>query len=804
MDNQSNLPAINKLLARLQSLSAAAHFFLSEQNRGQEWQGWKFETTQAYLQEVVFSLRLAAEESAEFDFRKFLDLLDQFLASSSEDLIESTVPTQVLENLTESLDEASLQNEELVKKIQDQNEARLAYLKRQLKYREEFNKLLQTPPLSEEEIQAVIPQIIEKLQPEMALLKEEAKRAETNEALRPELREKGQAAFEKAVQQTENLSPAAKNYLLSRKLSAETVAQIAVSTETNQAEILVKNAVSPLTETERKFFQENIIPALAANAAFLRAETTPAETEELTALIVGQKIAELVQEGVPQDKILNCLLDLSEKTQKLVVENPKIALEPTVIPPVVYYKDKIFVPLTSPAIPGNPEGKVFRLSDQKGNPAQDLLRELKIRKIVGLAEDLQRRDSRLTIFKLAISGISPEELEKAALWEKRTGSAEGWQRAKQLQNLAAQLRQFRQENFSRSSLPEQWIANRTKAISGLGKIIKPGLETIGFRLSQKNLQTLFGRLSGQFSPPQKSLLALSSQQGLSLLKTIGREIPLARISGSSLRVFERMIIAPGFSRFSNATQGFLFSLTAPASSPRGPKHLFKILGGVLALILVIILGIGNAFLGEGKGGFAGPGGQTIEGIPPECTPSRHLSEEVICQLTQGNPPCDQEKVNLTTWAEVNKCFIKISLSNGQEEIVRQAFYNSVSNYLSLQCVGFVAGIQAALNQPLNKLLVHNSACDYLSSPPPQNYRLLRKDEPVEAGDLAVWNGSACGSNNGFTYGHIAIVIAKGNNVRITIAEAIGDDKGVRGDLLIREVANDGAPGSPGGFLRYSP
>ncbi len=846
MDNQPNPPAANKLLDRLHSLSAAAHFFLDEQNRGQQWQGWSFETTQAYLQEAVFNLRLAAEESAEFDFEKFLDLLDRFLASGGEDSIESIVPTQVLENLTESLDEAAIENEELVKKIQDQNEARLAYLQRQQKYREELNKLLQAPPLAEEEIQAIVPKIAEELQPEMAVLKEEAERAETNEALRPELREKGQAAFEKAVQQIENLSPAAKNYLLSRELSAETIALIAASTETDQAEILIKNALSPLTETERKFFQENIIPALAANAAFLGAETTPAETEELTASIVGQKVAQLAQEGVPQDKILNCLLGLSEKTQELVSENPKIALEPTAISPVAYYQDQVFVPLTSPATPGNNDGEVYKLREKGNSPGQDTSRVLKNGSLIANTERLQNRASEETLFKLTILGVPPEELEKAALFEKRTGRAESLKRANHLQNLAVQLRQYHQQYFSGSSWPQEWVINRLKATrafsqisapakvasqklmvwlgkSSIGQAIKTGLEKTASQMAQKSLQALWTSVKTGTSGATLGRLGLQAVvtvvfPGIGNVAAALITLALPKLIKKVSSVFQEggHLLTSGF----GLTDAILGRVAGRGQKDE-TKWLVWVFVGLFVIIFVLPLlttteMIGGSFItGKSEGPWNNP---QLHHYPEDlqCPNSldpkdfRHLAEEVACLLSG----CGQIIVNFSTLPAVSRCFSIVSSAViPNKDLILQDFRYSLyvldENGQSigvLQCVGFVTGIQHALT---GKVIDQRNACQYCHGGIPAGYQRFAGENfnDPQKGDIAVWDGRTCGmAGSVYNYGHVAIVVDNDTATKtLSIAQANYDAPGLVNvsKNIIYGTPNEDRGVSPGCFLRYT-
>lgn len=197
-----------------------------------------------------------------------------------------------------------------------------------------------------------------------------------------------------------------------------------------------------------------------------------------------------------------------------------------------------------------------------------------------------------------------------------------------------------------------------------------------------------------------------------------------------------------------------------------------------------------------------PGKGNLEGnlnIPPpsnpQCAPSRHLAEEIICILSTGSSPCNHYVVNKTTWPEVSHCLNSSNIP--RKENVSQKFWGSVSQYHNLQCVGFVAGVEAAFGREFTQ--GYESACDYLHQPLASGYQLVNKKD-IKPGDLAVWDCKGSSSD-----GHIAVVIYSNIEVIPETGDIVGnfsiaEANGKNGVIAVRENI---PITSPGGFIRYT-
>lgn len=815
MDNQI-APTV-KLLSQLRALSEAAHFFLDVQNRHQTWQGWTFESTKVYLQTVVFDLGLLeTEDAAEFDFAKFLKSVDQFLASASEDLIESVVPTQVLEYLEEALDEKKIQDEKFLKLIQERNTAREALLKKQLKIQQVLNDFLQKPPLTQEEIWAVTPQIAEKLQPEMATLADQAQRAKTNDRLMAEIQERGQRIYERVIQ-SEILSSEAKDFLITRQLSAETIKEMATTKEVAQISVALRNAVAPLTSPEIELIATEITPVIAANTAFLSSRTTPEEIGQLVATVMGQESSKFIQGGMSPDRLLNALQDLTRETQKLVVENPPAEPEFFPISPLIFYKGHVSVSFTAPKVPGNPKGKVQKLTGVLSSQAF----------LSGLKEGRIFNTSSLALLQLSISGVSSDELSKSALLERRKGTVESIQRAHKIDSLSNQLKLFHQQYFLNSPLPQQWIINRVEVFrtfpqistpikiitqkirnwfvqTGLGKTVK----SISSQVAQKSLQAVWNTAKTGIT---KGVTAILMKIGLQSVATavapvignlIVAVVPKLFKLGSSLLKKSVGWIISGFGIFDSLLGGI-----SGQRSVEEDKSMVWLFRALLIIFVGIFVGLplitffagplttGGALVGTGAGleEIGSPTFPDIQcNLPDHPGEERHLGETVVCQLTQRPSPCNQNPIRRSNWPVVDQCFQSPETNFQGKEGIRQRFKAMVDsencNY-HVQCLGFVLAIQNARGENLDMRFGYAGA--WAIPPYHPNYQAVTAPK---MGDIVVWAGSP---------GHIAIFLgaAPDSSSKMVVVEANYDSAG---SIAVRTRSNISGGGGPTVFLRFCP
>ena len=181
---------------------------------------------------------------------------------------------------------------------------------------------------------------------------------------------------------------------------------------------------------------------------------------------------------------------------------------------------------------------------------------------------------------------------------------------------------------------------------------------------------------------------------------------------------------------------------------------------------------------------------------PQCSPSRHRAEEIICILSKGESPCNHFIINENTWNDVSKCLSSSSIPN--KEKVKKFFSWFLipieeGKIKTLQCIGFVAGVEASFGHNFVKPEGGN-ARDYINPPP--GYIRLSDLKQIQKGDIAVWAGKK--------YGHVAVVIdtnivtSPNGDVGGTISIAQSD--GYNGVISVRENIS---LYDPGGYLRYA-
>lgn len=317
-------------------------------------------------------------------------------------------------------------------------------------------------------------------------------------------------------------------------------------------------------------------------------------------------------------------------------------------------------------------------------------------------------------------------------------------------------------------------------------------------LTRRNLQGLWNlsRAGGKqiFKEGFRPLLSL----GLKGLKTIGETIGMAATGGlSKAFTFGGGLLRKGLGLITSGfglTGRILTGISGgnPEDDNSLVKQILLVVIGIFILIPILFFLINTttstAFIEPTE---ISPGEIPIPIMAPlQCNSPRHLAEETICKLSQNPPPCNNQKINQNSWNSVDQCFQQIILTNKQA--IRDEFNISVSSLKSLQCVGFVKGIQKALGKEITK---DGNARDYLNPPYPPNYDFIQGNGAnPEKGDLAIWYGSK--------YGHIAIVVEVVGNIKIIVAQAWGNDTGTAGNIFLSESPYGGVnDGSPNGFLK---
>ena len=812
MDNQKTPPS-DSFLKRLESLSEAAHFFLNEQNRNGLYKGWSYDTVTANLQQVVFGFNLVdLLDEKEADFEKLLFVLDQFLSSTDENQLESVVPTEVLDNLKEILDEENLKNEELLEKIRAENKERLNYLKRlneiQKRLKLKFDQLLVT----EEELQSAVPKIIDEITPEISLLAKEAQKARENEELREIIREKGQKIFLQAVRKNNEIPPTVKEYLSSREISAETFIQLTENQVFEQNKILL-NSISSFTPEEVTLLKENIIPAIAVNIANLSSKTTTSEEiNEIIAVSLSQELEEI--KNISSDKILNFVKEIAPETQEIITKDNLPTFSSAVSPTIVEGKNKVFISLTSPPISGNPQGEVYKLTDDNKTLGQDFLKNLKNGTLRENFNQIKEKVSERINFKLSIQGISSKALDQKAFQNRLKGSPESLQKAAYLSTFSENLKQFQQKFFFKSSLPEQWIANKISSLqifqqissftkSGFTKGITSALEKVGLQTAQKGLQTLWNTAkTGAGKAIAGGITKILSKLGFQALATAIAPGIANLIAFFAPKILKE--IKKGLGKIGNLVffpigiaNSILGKVTGNEGEDKNSKWLIYLFVGLFVVIfflpLIVFAGvIGGAFVGgtSNRSGSSWPN-PTFPDI--QCAPSRHLGEEVVCQLTQREDPCNQTYIQFSNWQAVERCFNKQETNFQGKEIVKDRFQRMVSNPdlgYHIHCLGFVLAIKEAMGESF-EINGRGSASDYGFTPYPPNYIPVTVPQ---LGDLVVWGN--------IPPGHIAIylgAVADSTSKMVVVEANFGEGTG---ELAVRARLNESYGAGPSLFLHY--
>ena len=495
----------NNLLSKLALLSEAGHFYLEEKNKDQLYKDWTYTNTEIYLREVVLTLGLMEYFKGEsVSFESLLSALDQFLSSPDKNQLESVVPFGILKNLEEILDEENRKKEEIAESIKKAQDEKLAYIKKLAGIKKRLEQKAEEVLIPQEEIVKIAQQIIEEIQPEINNLAKQSQKAieDENEDLEKVLQEKGQQIYLQAIGKIE-FPPVFLQYLLAQELSANTIIKLANQTDNLQRQVTLAAAISPLTKEESLLVREKILPAVYVNITNLSSQTTTEEIKEVVTLSFLQEISEFSQEQLPSEKILYLIKVLSSESQEIVANNQEI-FSPAAAPTLIQDNGRVYISLTSPPIPGNPQGEVYKLPGKKDNLTKDFLESLKNGTFKEKAGQLESRISDLTLFKLSIQGISTEELEQMALLAKYKGS---FSEVTQLQETASRLRSFQQQAFYRRSDQLQiWETNKDNCFSfsqqvqgflsgsGISQTVNLGVSKFARQTAQNSLQNLWSGL----------------------------------------------------------------------------------------------------------------------------------------------------------------------------------------------------------------------------------------------------------------------------------------------------------------------
>jgi len=220
--------------------------------------------------------------------------------------------------------------------------------------------------------------------------------------------------------------------------------------------------------------------------------------------------------------------------------------------------------------------------------------------------------------------------------------------------------------------------------------------------------------------------------------------------------------------------GGINQITGAASSIVKPAVLGTV-GATAGLTLIVSQVNSGAFVEKSQGEFIPNFGEPVPARSLD--ESKHLAENVIFVLNQ----CGITYVTQNNWSETENCLSKSKLTNKQ--IIINHFRDSTNSYFSLQCVGFVRGIMAALGKSLGE--GRKAARNFLDPPTPEDFEPVNTNmNGVQIGDIVIKKGE--------TDGHIGIVIDKfPTNIGIdyiSVAQTWGyTDSGGKGVLQITKI-----------------
>ncbi|HUV72273.1 MAG TPA: CHAP domain-containing protein [Clostridia bacterium] len=785
----------NDFFFQLQSFSEAAHAFLKDPQE-QQWGDWSRKTLLIALKNTLLSLgllnidQLPPEES---ELRFFCEVLDNFLSQSTNETLASTVPTEKLEKLKKDLEQQNLENKEYLAKVQEENEKQFAHLRRIAEIKKELVAALekQNQAIAEPQAETLASEINENL--ELEPLKETLKRAataETGSPLKESAWQEINQEYQEAIEQIPNLSPQVKEYLLNHPLSLKTAQELATSSQTQEKQAILKKAISPLTEAQKQAV-EDLAMATAVNLVSLDPKASTREIRDIIGFSLGQELSQLASQQLSPEKV-SALAQILQKESSRLIDGNSPPL-PGLTPEIVTSKQRLFVSVTTPALPGTQAGSIPQiLIEGELTPAQKTFETIKsgsfgqksldlISEEIGVAQSYHFARQGLNIS--AIYQISQREQIK---------NPQSQRKESQFKGLQINYQQFEQKFAFIAKKLKYWALNRVRFFQTLRRIPSPmqvffqkalswfyktglgkGFKSFSARLAQRGLQTLLNSAIGKG-------IKLFSIQGLkkivgSLTLTSFHAAAATVSLGTSLAITAAITLAKKTFKESLSLAGkFMETFTLGALKKEDLKFIpIAVIGTLIFLssfsYYTIVENIGGALVGTGKGasipGITEPLGSSLDCDKVE----KNSAEELVCDIRS----CIKSgKVSLDNWLNHLSCIENLWQN---KETVRNILYNHIickgCNNL-LQCVGFVL----AYEETRNHSMVSRNACEYVTNH--QGFEAIKpyyKDGvlkcPAKEGDIAVWGDPACGQPPNH-YGHVAIVVREDGSV-ISVAEADG-------------------------------
>lgn len=314
--------------------------------------------------------------------------------------------------------------------------------------------------------------------------------------------------------------------------------------------------------------------------------------------------------------------------------------------------------------------------------------------------------------------------------------------------------------------------------TSFGKGIKISLQNLG----QKSLQALSASIkTGAKQVVVKGITSLFTKLGFQAgLQALGS---LAPGIGNLAAFVAGTLIQKGISLFTSVPRLisgiFTGSAAEMVSEYEEKMKKYAMIGAAIGCALLFFLAqneisnLNSSFLGKGGGWEEELGVPPFPEVEPQCQNTRHLAEDIICQLSRRPPDCTENRVREKTWTKIASCFDSSTLQR-KDEI--KAVFGQLVEYKegmekTLQCVGFVLGTEAGFGRNAQRP-GGGDAKDYIDSPYPAGYEFIDGKKEPQKGDIAIWTRG--------TYGHLAIVID-------IIKPTIEEDGEIQGKMIIAQA-----------------
>ena len=730
----------------LNSLLEIGLFFKDPKNRELIYKdNWTFEKIESAL---LLWIGTFNPELKNASFEEILAVLSQLTA---EELTQTTVPAPLLEQLEKELDQTTEINEEIKQKAADFKNEFIERLKKSIIPSEK--KAVIAEGLSQN-----LSEKLDKSDLPVLLLK-----SEENLFLKEQIQQDFLEIWKEAVAETakiNNLSAEEVTFLNSLSSPVlQIIKPIENRTQINQyqkqiddgeqkevlyyqekienlkkqqAENITKVLSSPFSPEKAKLFSDSFFEFLPDNLA--RYNTEEATLATLWQMVGGEVVLKPEEVAVVFNNLTLTGTSLPKNTLNVLHLKDENG---------VSVFDQVKQQLLSGGINTSPE------NDKKLKTLR-----FQVRAIESIYKGLKKEDLQAKINQLLKSGLPETSPEITELKGVSTAYEEIIQKARESGFPEKQIIRWQKQALSLggkirlpfSSKIKSWFLN-----TSLGKPIKLAME----KSAQKALQALW-------TAGQEGIKKIAIPVFTKILTALGFGAKAAlvgatNIVGLALLVVPKLIgktkdlVKSIFSFGTGLFHSILSGITGTTDIPEDSdsKWLKKIFFGTFVFLLffsgAIDKDIKNGAFIEEKGGDLSFEEILVSVVPPECQNPKHLSEETICKLSKGADPCNQERVNQITWNKVDSCFNQIQLQG--KEIIRSNFEFSKEAFKSLQCVGFVKGIQAALGNPIDTT---GNARDYLSSIPTGYTKIEGTSLEIKRGDIAIWKGSE--------YGHMGVVV----------------------------------------------